>query len=748
MSGGSLIGGVVGGVAGFFIGGPMGAVYGAGVGITVGSFLDPMTPDVPSTGTPKPEQAVMKSTVGDPCPDLCGTGKATGHLLSYGKERSVAIYAESKASGGKGGPPEPQPQVTGYDYYMSWQLGICAGPIDTLYAIYRNEDDLLWEGPLNIPASGGKETIVIDGFGTIEFYFGSADQVANSKVGEIIADDTLNSPLRNYCWCFCDDCKIGQYPRTPSLSFVFKKIPTYSWSGQDTIQDYDCNPMHAIYYLLSLCGLPASWLYETGFGNVAYDLAQEYRGISIMLTNQVAALQSVESVNSHIDGILKYDVDGKFHPVLVRDDYDVDTIPVIDEDDMLEEPSLVRPSWINTLNEQKAQYTEIYNVTRTKTFIGTLYYFGRNGYYKDVFSSGGVADQYDAVKVPNIEDWGVIKVDAGLYGVYLFRDNGLVYARGENDSYGQLGLGHKNLFPDWEQPTVGKDVAGYWESFKPSFGYTMGLTASHKLYMAGRNNSDSLYTGTGITQQDYFAQELSLNTWSLYASGYGSGDGHKLGLGSTSFLNDLVSPNFSSNLAGLGAQTDGEMGFDYWGTVNPWKGALDGSLGVIQIYCGNKMSYLATGVDTCFSIYGAGNNTDGRLGIGSFVAQVKAWTLMLGGPWKAFDCGPDFCIGVKTDGTLWGCGDNANYELGQNDIVNRNTMVQIGTANNWVKVQCSSATTYALNSAGEIWCCGQNLNAQAGIAGGGSEIKVLTQEGTGGTWQNMFRYQGGLFLLK
>ena len=130
MSLGSLIGGVVGGVVGFFIGGPTGAYYGAVLGFGIGMAIDPMTPDMQNLGTPNPDENIMKSEIGVPVPDLIGTAKITGHLLCFGNERNQAVYTQS-TGGGKGGPSEPAPQVSGHRYYMSWALGFCACPGDS-----------------------------------------------------------------------------------------------------------------------------------------------------------------------------------------------------------------------------------------------------------------------------------------------------------------------------------------------------------------------------------------------------------------------------------------------------------------------------------------------------------------------------------------------------------------------------------------------------------------------------------------
>lgn len=378
MSIGSIIGGVVGGVIGFFMGGPMGAFYGASLGFTLGMVVDPMTPDMPSLGSPNPSEQVMSTEVGTPIADLVGTAKIPGHLLCFGNERNKAVYQES-AGGGKGGGGAPPPQVTGYKYYMSWALGFCACPgdskISTLYAIYKNNDaepvwpvfetdeaEEVWEG-LICPESGGQETIVLDGIGSMDFYFGTDDQVPNSKVAEIILDSTLNTPYRNMCWAFFDDCFIGDYNRTPTFKFIMKKIPEYSFdNGRSEIQICDANPANAMYYILSnLAGLPTSWFDLDDFEAITNTLYFENRGISVLFDRQQSVLGYLESVNAHVDNIIMYGSDAKFHPKLIRDDYDIESIPTINESVLLDDPSFSRGSWIDTVNEVKVQYSEIIN---------------------------------------------------------------------------------------------------------------------------------------------------------------------------------------------------------------------------------------------------------------------------------------------------------------------------------------------------------------------------------------------------
>jgi len=359
MSLGQILGGIVGGIVGFFTGGPYGALYGILIGAGIGGYIDPNTPDLPTPGAPDPQIQSMSGKIGVGVPDLCGSAKITGHLLAYGNEHHIEI-TETQESGGKGGGSSSTTYVTGYTYYMTWAVGICTGPVNTLYTIFKNED-VVWEGELNLDdAVNGEETITLDGMGSCTFYFGTDDHVQNSVLEDIIPNPDYNTPYRNFCYAVLDDCIIGEYPRTPTLKFLIRKIPEYSFSDFGEIQTYDCNPMNIIWYLLyEVIGVPESWLDTTVFGEVANVLNREHRGLSILLDKQQDALVYLQTVNFHIDNILSYSNEGKFYPKLFRDDYDVDAAPIVDADVIVDNPVFNRKSWNDTINEVKVQYTQL-----------------------------------------------------------------------------------------------------------------------------------------------------------------------------------------------------------------------------------------------------------------------------------------------------------------------------------------------------------------------------------------------------
>ena len=355
-AGQAVVSGIVGAIYGFVKGGPWGAVAGFVIGAGLSLLSSAMQPDVSQPGVPIQQLQMPSNIIGEVIPDVLGTVKVCGTFLCFGHERSEK---ETTSTGGKGG--DETESVTGYRYYMTWAQAICLGPVDTVYSVFKDDDVVLWSGELNRPVSGGMETITVPDYGTISFYFGTTDQAANTAVGGLISDATLNSPLRGLCYAVFNDFYIGEYNRCPAIKFVLKKTPVISaLSANNTVGDYDYNPIHALWYVLhDLAGLPDTWLHDADFIAAAATIKTEGLGVSMLLDRYQTAIDYLETINSHINSIIRYGNDGKFHPKLIRNDYTVGTLPLIDESIVLDDPALSRKSWIDTINEVKVQYSEI-----------------------------------------------------------------------------------------------------------------------------------------------------------------------------------------------------------------------------------------------------------------------------------------------------------------------------------------------------------------------------------------------------
>lgn len=265
----NLVLGVVGAVIGFYVGGPAGAFVGFGIGYGLGTVIDPMTPDIPSPGEPMGELEIMTNAEGLPLPDVLGTSKMTGNLLYYGNNYRTEVTEEVEGGGGSGGGGS-QDAVTGYRYYLSWAMGFCLGPVDTLYTVWA-DDKIVWAGNLPISeATNGEVNILLgnvdrgelppaledeygifnlgymgaytgeDGaeqgiMGLMTFYFGTEDQEANSTLGALmVSDGAIESldyhiPYRRQCWAYMHNCYIGDYNRCPTIKVVIRKSPECSF---------------------------------------------------------------------------------------------------------------------------------------------------------------------------------------------------------------------------------------------------------------------------------------------------------------------------------------------------------------------------------------------------------------------------------------------------------------------------------------------------------------------------------------
>ena len=130
---------------------------------------------------------------------------------------------------------------------------------------------------------------------------------------------------------------------------------------------FNYNPVHAIWRCFIMMGLPESWLDSTSFLEVAETVYNEGIGISVYLQRHEESLAYIKSLLDHINGIIYYGVDGKIHIKLLRDDYTVANLPVVEPVDLLEEPSIERGSWMDTYGEIQVQYTQITKPTVTSS---------------------------------------------------------------------------------------------------------------------------------------------------------------------------------------------------------------------------------------------------------------------------------------------------------------------------------------------------------------------------------------------
>jgi len=775
MSWGGILGGIAGGIIGFFVGGPMGAVYGFGLGAGLGMMVDPITPDMPTIGAPDPQSQAMSSTIGGVVPDLCGTAKITGHLLAYGKERNEEITETQEVQGGKGGGGGSQTQtyVVGHRYYMTWVLGICTGPVNTLYTVFK-EEDVVWEGELNLAdAVNGQETITLEGMGSCTFYFGTSDQVLNSTIEEIIPNPDYNTPYRNFCYAVMDDCYIGDYPRTPTLKFVITKIPEFDFSIYNSIQKYDCNPMHTSWYILTeLIGIPSEWLHTIDFRNTALILREEYKGISILFNKQQEALTYIETINSHIDNVLLFESDGLLHPKLFRDNYVIDSIPSVNENFLLEQPTFNRASWSDTLNEIKVQYTELLAMRNRepRLVLSQAYAFGFQSYCGVGYWGSSYQSYYMHPVSFNMKaEKSMIGSMSNAQGTIFINDTGRLMGCGYN-YHGGFGGGDNGAYPDDLIMNSYRPLAEYpkWISCSASNGCVAAIRDNGTLWVSGMNSHGQLGTGHNnvVTswinigsatswKEVYFCGNTmfvldtsgfiwcaGVNNSGIMGLGYDGGGRNTLGKWQDGLGNDM--PSGFSKLGG----TD-TTACHFQGLGDPWVCGSNsfGQLMLGPITIDNPSVYLkptkwlhnkgvvsmydyAFGVNnigfvnTTGQLWVSGRNLYGQLGNGSYGSGTEEeWGFRWSGVgYTQIAMGEFHIIGLKDDGTLWGTGYNGFGQLSFSDLSTYvTTPTQMNVQDKVIEdIACNANGTFIYvesNIAGYPIVCGLNSSNKFGFNG-------------------------------
>lgn len=134
-------------------------------------------------------------------------------------------------------------------------------------------------------------------------------------------------------------------------------------SEQPTLRVFDMNPAHIIYKTLTNddwgMGYHPSDLDDASFRKAADTLHAESFGMSILWDSA----KTIEDFNAEIldtiDGVIRVNViTGKFELILIRNDYNVDDLPVLDENSIVEISRFERSAWGDGANEIVLTYKD------------------------------------------------------------------------------------------------------------------------------------------------------------------------------------------------------------------------------------------------------------------------------------------------------------------------------------------------------------------------------------------------------
>ncbi|MCK2116538.1 phage tail protein [Pseudomonas juntendi] len=296
---------------------------------------------------------------------LYGTRKLGGsNVLWYGDLSTRAIKQKVKTGFSS------KKVTVGYKYYMGVQLGICHGPDVTLKQIWF-DDDVAWQGEvqngsfeINKPELFGGEEKNGGVSGKVSFYNGDLAQAANDYLQRVVGVDIV-SPLRSLCYAVLEGFYIGNSETPAKVSFVcsrFPKSPAGN-TGLEIVGD-DANPAYVIYEFLTDqrfgASISKSLVDIATFESVAQVLLNEGYGVSGVVDSSKAALNIVDDLLKIINGNLVTDATtGRLKLKIVREDYDIATLPVVDSSNIKNLSNFNRGSLDTAVNEVKVKYLSI-----------------------------------------------------------------------------------------------------------------------------------------------------------------------------------------------------------------------------------------------------------------------------------------------------------------------------------------------------------------------------------------------------
>ncbi len=279
-------------------------------------------------------------------------------------------------SGGGGGA-----QTVGYRYFLGMHLGICVGPVDALLEV-RVGDRTAWTG--TVTASG---TIAISApelfggeekeggiAGALDVMMGEPTQAANSYLA---AKQSGPQPgYRGFLSFVWRQGYIGannpyMKPWAQKVRRILKgwqdgATAWYSAKAEIALGGVEkgANPAHIVYECLTNSdwgmGYPGASLDDAAFRAAADTLYAEGFGLCMLWARQNTIEAFLKIVVDHIGAVLSQDpTTGLFVLRLIRGDYVVGSLPVLDETNIVALDSYERPSTVEATNEVSVTFDDI-----------------------------------------------------------------------------------------------------------------------------------------------------------------------------------------------------------------------------------------------------------------------------------------------------------------------------------------------------------------------------------------------------
>jgi Putative phage tail protein len=272
--------------------------------------------------------------------------------------------------------------ILGYTYFISIQFGICRGPGVALHRIWIGKALAEYAyTDAGIPSgSNGFIGVLGDNVhylyqpyklqGDYYFYGGELDQPVDAYLDAELGDTPA---YRGTCYVvFNNDgnkpANIGNQTSVEPWSFEVSRLPdglglASHNPGSEEPHLGDINPMNVIYEILTDTNwglsIPVLQIDTANFREAADTLYDEEHGFSLILDSPREATDLLTEIAKQIDGSLFFNREvSKWQIALARDNYDVGTLDIYDESNIVELTNFARTTWKETTNQVNIKYSD------------------------------------------------------------------------------------------------------------------------------------------------------------------------------------------------------------------------------------------------------------------------------------------------------------------------------------------------------------------------------------------------------
>lgn len=307
-----------------------------------------------------------QSSEGSPIALLLGSCRLKGpNTLWYGDFESVAIKKKVKT-----GLFSSKKVVVGYKYYLGLALGLCLGPGVVLKRVWIEKDEV-WSGTagpdpeaisINKPSLFGGDEKGGGFVSTLRFYGGAFAQAGNAYLNGQVSPDVMPSYV-GQSYLVLEKAYIGTAAQLKAFSFELARYTNgLALTGGKNIVGEDLNPAELIYQLMTLdwggLSVDSGEIDLASFQAVADTLYDEGNGMSLIISRANSGKDAIEEVLRQIDGVMYQDPStGKIILDLIREDYALEELTVLDETNIAAVRNFSRTSWEDTFNQVRVTFT-------------------------------------------------------------------------------------------------------------------------------------------------------------------------------------------------------------------------------------------------------------------------------------------------------------------------------------------------------------------------------------------------------